>query len=222
MNNKENKLEEKNEAIRENTKGTSEKETEVTLPQATTEPIITTEDGIPEVSVESSSQLLIITELLKSVTSLIENKISYDETKEKMFQTLYQQLKEYKEGFLESIQRPIIKTLLPLYDSILRLEKAVQNQELSREYLDNEIYVLKSDMEEVLYRMDVFLFTEHPQKLDRKLHKTIKVIETSDLNEDKHVVEILKYGFFWKGNILRPEEVVIKRYFPQKEEVKNV
>lgn len=217
MDNKEDKLEEKK-VKPEGVSEESSKMTEtITQPSEVTEITEVTKPAAPS---ESAIPTNTIIDLLKHAISLIENKVCYDETKEKMFQTLYQQLKEYKEGLLESIQRPIIKTLLPLYDSILRLEKAVQNQELSREYLKNEIYVLKSDMEEALYRMDVTPFTEHPEMLDRKLHKTIKVIETSDPNEDKQVVEILKYGFFWKGNILRPEEVIIKRYNPQKE-VKN-
>ena len=152
---------------------------------------------------------------LRDLKSLIEEKVAYDETKEKMFQVLYQQLKEYKEGLVENIQRPIIKALLPLYDNIAKVEKAFNSDTASQGELRNEFNVLKCELQEILFRMDVVPFGEHPKTLDRKLHKTMKVIDTDDPHEDKQVVEILRYGFFWKNNILRPEEVIIKRYNSQ-------
>lgn len=174
---------------------------------------VSTSDGIPEGNV--------LVNLLKYVISLIENRISYDETKEKMFQALYLELQEYKDGFIESIQKPIIKTFLPIYDIVLRLEKIVQENKQGREYLQNEICILKSEIEEAFYRLDVIPFSEHPEILDRKLHKTVGIVETCEPNEDKKITKILRRGLFWKDKILRPEEVIIKKYNSQKEE-KNV
>lgn len=222
MRDKEDKLEEENKTIKsEETKVESQERIENTSPQHIEKTRIT-EAREAKTLLESSAHLVTITEMLKNVISLIENKISYDETKEKMFQSLYQQLKEYKEGFVESIQKPIIKILLPLYDSVIRIDKALKSKDFSIDALKNEVDILKSEFEEVLYQLDVTPFIEHPEILDRKIHKTIKVIETSDPNEDKKIVEIVRYGFFWKGNILRPEEVTIERYNPQKEVKNNV
>ncbi len=184
-------------------------------------PIIAKETAKMEIESEEhtlKSQINILSEMVQGIKSIIEEKLAYDETKERMFQLLYQQLKDYKEGLLEGIQKPIIKALLPLYDSIIRVGKVVSSHTISEENLKNEIDMIKFELEEILYRMDAVPFIDHPEVLDRKLHKTIKVIETSDPNEDKQVVEIVRYGFLWKNNILRPEEVIIKKYNPKRKE----
>ena len=77
-----------------------------------------------------------------------------------------------------------------------------------QENLENVRY----ELEEVLYRMDVTPYEEHPEKLDQKLHKTLKTTPTDDPDKDREVVEIHKTGFYWRERVFRPEEVTIFRY----------
>ena len=71
---------------------------------------------------------------------------------------------------------------------------------------------VRYELEEVLYRIDVTLYEEHPEKLDQKLHKTLKTIPTDDPDKDREVVKIHKTGFYWREKVFRPEEVTIFRY----------
>ena len=80
---------------------------------------------------------------------------------------------------------------------------------------------VRYELEEVLYRMDVTPYEEHPEKLDRKLHKTLKAIPTDNPDKDRDVAEIHKIGFYWREKVFRPEEVTIFRYNEKEEEVTN-
>ena len=71
---------------------------------------------------------------------------------------------------------------------------------------------LRFALEEVLYRLDVTPYEEHPTKLDRKLHKTLDTIPTDDPDKDQEVAAIHKPGFYWREKVFRPEEVTIFRY----------
>ena len=77
------------------------------------------------------------------------------------------------------------------------------------------------ELEEVLYRLDVTPNEEHPEKLDRALHKTFKAIPTDDPDKDRDIAEIHKIGFYWREKVFRPEEVTIFRYSEKEGEVTN-
>ena len=77
------------------------------------------------------------------------------------------------------------------------------------------------ELEEVLYRMDVTPYEEHPEKLDRKLHKTLGTTPTDDPDKDRDIAEIHKIGFYWREKVFRPEEVTIFRYNEKEGEVTN-
>ncbi|MDE0019363.1 MAG: nucleotide exchange factor GrpE [Candidatus Poribacteria bacterium] len=82
----------------------------------------------------------------------------------------------------------------------------------------NNMENVRIELEEVLYRMDVEPYEEHPEKLDRKLHKTLKTIPTDDPDQDENVAAVHKTGFYWRDAVFRPEEVTILRYTPPTDE----
>ena len=71
---------------------------------------------------------------------------------------------------------------------------------------------VRFELEEVLYRMDVIPYEEHPGKLDPKLHKTVGTMPADDPDEDRRVVDTHKTGFYWREKVFRPAEVTISRY----------
>ena len=77
---------------------------------------------------------------------------------------------------------------------------------------------LRFELEEVLYRLDVSPYEEHPVKLNRKLHKTLGTMQTDNPDKDQEVAQIHKTGFYWHEKIFRPEEVTILRYTPSTDE----
>lgn len=147
-----------------------------------------------------------------------------------MFSALHQELKGYKDGFLlQTVHRPIIRDLVTLYDDVSELhrqlveiapspasqteEKAESNPILERvrqiatNVANNLEFII-----EVLARLEVTIMPPGPEKLDKLAQKVVSLETTSCQEEDGLVVRSVKRGFLWKDAILRPEEVVIKRF----------
>jgi molecular chaperone GrpE (heat shock protein) len=190
-----------------------QEETEVTPQEKIFQPV---EEEKVETETEKMPMESDTTTLLQEIKEMIEKKIAYDETKEKMFNALHGQLKGYQGEFLDAFKRPLIKNLLVLYDDIIKVEEIA-----GIEKIKNGIGSLKAELLQILDNMEVVPFDEHSEVLDRKLQKTVKAVETTELTEDKKVVEVVKMGFLWKGNLFRPEEVVIKRYIGQQNQQKE-
>ena len=115
------------------------------------------------------------------------------------------------EAWSDSVSKGLFKKIRPeeLVDELSDFRTKLK-EELAqfRVNLEN----LRFELEEVLYRMDVIPYEEHPTKLDRKLHKTLDTIPTDDPDKDQEVAAIHKPGFYWREKVFRPEEVTIFRY----------
>jgi molecular chaperone GrpE (heat shock protein) len=138
---------------------------------------------------------------------------------QKLFDSLHEELIKYRDNFLhESLQKPFIRDLLILFDDLsalsAQLQTAVEGSEAKRgklvqwrDNLENAIHSLT----EILHRMEVSEI-EPKEMVDRALHRVVSY-EPSDFAEDEgRIVMRVKRGFLWRDQILRPEEVVAKRF----------
>jgi molecular chaperone GrpE (heat shock protein) len=76
-----------------------------------------------------------------------------------------------------------------------------------RDNLENAIHSLT----EILHRMEVSEI-EPKDVVDRALHKVISFEPADFAEEDGQIVMRVKRGFLWRDQVLRPEEVVAKRF----------
>ncbi|TVL98194.1 MAG: nucleotide exchange factor GrpE, partial [Candidatus Kuenenia stuttgartiensis] len=154
--------------------------------------------------------------LLEEVKSLIETRLSYDETKEKTIEKLHEELKLYRDNFISQSQKPIFIDLIMLYDDFMQvLSVFEEKQDMTKDdiaAMRHNMHTIKEGLLEILYRREVTLYHKHPDFLDYKLHKTIGTVPTSIESENNQVAKIVKPGFCWNGKTLRPEEVIIKKY----------
>lgn len=138
---------------------------------------------------------------------------------QRLFDSLHQELKKYRDNFLhESLQKPFIRDLLTLFDDLSalssQLQTAVESGETKRgkpvqwrNNLENAIHSLT----EILHRMEVSEI-EPKEMVDRALHRVVSY-EPSEFAEDEgRIVMRVKRGFLWRDQVLRPEEVVAKRF----------
>lgn len=158
--------------------------------------------------------------LSEQIKALLEERLSYDVAKEKTIDKISEELKTYKDNFFFQLQKPIFVELIMLYDSLERIINSHSlEQDLPKEQvatLSNNISNIREELLEILYRRDVVPFEDHPDFLDYKLHKTVKTIPTSEESENNKVEKIVKAGFRWNDKVLRPEEVIIKKYIKSK------
>ncbi len=147
-----------------------------------------------------------------------------------MFEALHAELKGYKDGFLmEALHRPIIRDLISIFDDtsdILRqLRVNIVMQESRGGVTGGGIVLLENvnsacvNIEhnigfvlEVLERMEVTMMPTNTGKLDKQRQRANSVEPTDDAEMDQMVVKVLKRGFQWKERVVRPEEVIIKKW----------
>ena len=147
-----------------------------------------------------------------------------------MFSALHEELKGYKDGFLlQSVYRPIIRDLVSLYDDLTEIhrqiseavgeaagqaeESAVANKLIERmRTLEMNVEHNVEFILEVLARLEVTQFPVGTGKLDKCRQRAVAVEATDNLDDDTLVVRSVKRGFLWHERVLRPEEVVVKRY----------
>lgn len=155
--------------------------------------------------------------LSEQIKALLEERLSYDATKEKTIDKINEELKTYKDNFFFQLQKPIFIELIMLYDSLERTLNSMETTEdLSKEQITEWLQALKDELLEILYRRDIMPFDEHPDVLDYKLHKTVKTVPTSEESENNKVEKVIKAGFRWNDKVLRPEEVIIKKHIKSK------
>jgi len=138
---------------------------------------------------------------------------------QRLFDSLHDELIKYRDNFLhESLQKPFIRDLVILFDDLSgllsQLQTAVDANEGKRgalgqwrDNLENAIHSLT----EILHRMEVSEI-EPKETVDRALHRVISFEPADYAEEDGRIVMRVKRGFLWRDQVLRPEEVVAKRF----------
>ncbi len=138
---------------------------------------------------------------------------------QRLFDSLHDEMIKYRDNFLhESLQKPFIRDLVILFDDLSgilsQLQTAVESNESKRsalgrwrDNLENAIHSLT----EILHRMEVSEI-EPKETVDRALHKVISFEPADFAEEDGQIVMRVKRGFLWRDQVLRPEEVVAKRF----------
>jgi molecular chaperone GrpE (heat shock protein) len=138
---------------------------------------------------------------------------------QRLFDSLHDELIKYRDNFLhESLQKPFIRDLVILFDDLSgllsQLQSAVESKEGKRgalaqwrDNLENAIHSLT----EILHRMEVSEI-EPRETVDRTLHKVINFEPADFVEEDGQIVMRVRRGFLWRDQVLRPEEVVAKRF----------
>ena len=138
---------------------------------------------------------------------------------QRLFDSLHEELIKYRDNFLhESLQKPFIKDLVILFDDLStllsQLQSAVETSDGKRgpltqwrDNLENAIHSLT----EILHRMEVSEI-EPKETVDRAIHRVLSYEPADFAEEDGQIVMRVKRGFLWRDQVLRPEEVVAKRF----------
>jgi molecular chaperone GrpE (heat shock protein) len=135
-----------------------------------------------------------------------------------LFDSLHEELLKYRDNFLhESLQKPFIHDLVHLFDDLLKLAGQLRSAAEAeggrgtasqwRDNLENAIHSLV----EILERFEVKEI-EPKENVDRSLHKVVNFEPADFPEEDGRIVMRVKRGFVWRGKLIRPEEVIAKRF----------
>jgi molecular chaperone GrpE (heat shock protein) len=151
----------------------------------------------------------------------IEEKLSTIHSSEtvnhRLFDSLHKELLAYRDNFLhESLQKPFIHDLVHLFDDLTSLSDQLRNAAAVdtrgsvsqwRDNLENTIHSLV----EILHRFEVKEI-EPKETVDRGFHRVVSYEPADYPEEDGRIVMRVRRGFFWRGKLIRPEEVIAKRF----------
>jgi molecular chaperone GrpE (heat shock protein) len=144
---------------------------------------------------------------------------STESVNKQLFDSLHAELLKYRDNFLhESLQKPFIHDLVLLYDDLNGLSEQLRTAPEGRgskrgrvaQWRDNLENAIQSLLE-ILHRFDV-MEIEPRERLDRSYHKVISYEPAEIPEEDGRIVMRVKRGFLWRGRLVRPEEVIAKRF----------
>jgi len=144
---------------------------------------------------------------------------STESVNKQLFDSLHTELLKYRDNFLhESLQKPFIHDLVLLYDDLNglseQLRSATEEKGSKRgrvaQWRDNLENAIQSLLE-ILHRFEV-IEIEPKERLDRSFHKVLSYEPADFPEEDGCIVMRVKRGFLWRGKLLRPEEVIAKRF----------
>jgi molecular chaperone GrpE (heat shock protein) len=163
--------------------------------------------------------------LIDGLQALVEQKNGLNQ---RMFDAMHEELKGYKDGFLlESVHKPIIRDLISLYDDLSAIHRQMQEAVADAAKMPSEIAErlltrlkrMDTNIEhncefliEVLARLEVMMLPVGEGRLDKHTQKTVASEMAEDPDDDGLIVRVVKRGFLWKGRVLRPEEVIIKKW----------
>ena len=162
------------------------------------------------------------TDLAEQLRKMDEHMVALRNTEtvnQRLFDSLHEELIKYRDNFLhESLQKPFIRDLVILFDDLSGLQSQLATALESsdgkrgvlgqwRENLENAIHSLT----EILHRMEVSEIEER-EAVDRALHRVVSYEPADFAEEDGRIVMRVKRGFLWRDQVLRPEEVVAKRF----------
>ncbi len=144
---------------------------------------------------------------------------STETVNQRLFDSLHEELIRYRDNFLhESLQKPFIRDLVILFDDLsvlsAQLQTAVEGSEGKRgvltQWRDNLENATHSLLE-ILHRMEVSEI-EPKEMVERALHRVVSYEPADFAEDDGRIVMRVRRGFLWRDQVLRPEEVVAKRF----------
>ena len=165
-----------------------------------------------------SSRAAAFVEQFRKIDEQLASIRSTESVNQQLFDSLHSELLKYRDNFLhESLQKPFIHDLVYLYDHLNGLcdqltsaaqEKGKRSRVSQwRDNLENAIHSLV----EILHRFDVKEI-EPRERVDRACHRVINFEPADFPEEDGCIVMRVKRGFVWRGKLIRPEEVIAKRF----------
>lgn len=145
---------------------------------------------------------------LSNLKQIVENRLSYDKVKEDAFERLYGELEDLKKNAFFERSRPLFIDLILLFD---RLENYRQTDSEESSQFTHLLKSFSEELLEILCRQGIDIITSS-KAFDPTIQRAIKIEITSEKEEDNSVSDVIRKGFRYFDNILRPEEVIVKKF----------
>jgi molecular chaperone GrpE (heat shock protein) len=158
----------------------------------------------PETTLDS------LTAEIRGLRDTFDAKIRYDEVRERLFDSMSDELTQHRQGVFRMQLRPVLLDLVAMHDDISLMIAAPECEPATAAQLE----LVRESVAQALARNGVEHFTSEfeSDEVDRKLHKVVSVTRTADPAVDRRIAARLRVGFRWGERVLRPEWVSVYRH----------
>lgn len=154
-------------------------------------------------------------EALSALQNGFESKIKYDASKERVIDSLHEELQAHREGLHLKIMRPVFFDLMEMHDDVTNLLKHNQPVDGEAEMttrLRRNLASFQETIESVLEKQGVIVYNEPGEKFAPQRQRALRAEPTDDPNKDQTICERIRKGFEYENKILRPETVVLYKH----------
>jgi molecular chaperone GrpE (heat shock protein) len=144
---------------------------------------------------------------VQSLSDMFESRLRQDKTKDEAFNRLYAELDTLRRA--ESVQqlKPFYLDLILLYDRIEQICSAQTEPAIA-----DLLGTIRDELLEVLYRRDVAPIYQASMNFDSSVQQAIGTELAASPDDNNVVARVIRRGFRCGERVLRPEEVIVKRY----------
>lgn len=151
---------------------------------------------------------------LSTLNSTIESRLRYDKVKEEAFDRLYAELEEMKRNSAFEYIRPLYSDLILLFDRIENTRYNIGQSAPETSNLSHLLETLSDELLELLYRREIETIQTTLSTFDPTIQRAIGTEPVSVDVENNQIVRVVRRGFKYRDRIIRPEEVIVKKYSP--------
>jgi molecular chaperone GrpE len=153
-------------------------------------------------------RLAALEETLNGLRELFDQRILYDEAKERAFNVLHEKLRHSEADNQSALKKGLILSLLLLHDRMQKAECEFREAAAGQRIAD-----LRRELLDILYAEGVELIDTQSDGFDRRLQEALQAVPTADPGKDNTVDRVVREGFLSSGKVMRPQSVIVRRYY---------
>lgn len=152
---------------------------------------------------------------LEDLRGEFSGKLKHDAFKEKLIDSLHQELQAYKTHLIRKHVQSLITDVVKIIDDIRKLSAhydSMRTEDLEPTKLLDLLKRIPDDLEDIFFYQGVKPFTCEGTDFDPSRQRTLKRIETDDASLENKVAESIRPGYEWDDHVIRPEIVALYLY----------
>ncbi|MDY0152128.1 MAG: nucleotide exchange factor GrpE [Candidatus Cloacimonas sp.] len=144
---------------------------------------------------------------LITIRELLEGQLLKYISRDKAFEKLYEELDYLKRNRAFEDNRSMFIDIALLIDRVSTASKE------SSEHCRCVLISIQEELLEILDRRDIEVMNEGSNVFDPRYQKAIRTEEVDDESLNNRIVRVLRPGYMFRDIVLRPQEVVLGRFF---------
>jgi len=170
----------------------------------------------PESALSVNEQLAQLSDGMSQLFDLMAAMHEENNSRDKAFDTVYNELNEYKNNFVYERIKPFLRSLLFVFDSVNDFNREVGEAEsedrfIHPAHIKANLDHIQEQLLDALAMVEVEMIQQKEETFNPRLQRAVEVIPVPQ-EEDNQVIRIVRHGWTLGGNNFRPADVVVGKH----------